>query len=99
MLEFSLTNAAKADLKNIGRYTQETWGIEQRNRYLTLLDQSFYDLVTNPLIGRDCSEILPGYRKLPVGKHLVFYRQKESNQIEIVRVLHSRMDSETHLID
>ncbi len=26
-------NAAKADLKNIGRYTQETWGIEQRNRY------------------------------------------------------------------
>jgi hypothetical protein len=38
---FSLTNAAKADLKSIGRYTQETWGIEQRNRYLTLLEKAF----------------------------------------------------------
>ncbi|MCQ8119951.1 type II toxin-antitoxin system RelE/ParE family toxin [Methylomonas sp. WSC-7] len=68
-------------------------------RYLALLDQSFHDLVINPLIGRDCSEILPGYRKLPIGKHLVFYRQLTPDQIEIVRVLHARMDSETHLID
>ena len=35
---FLLTNAAKSDLKNIGLYTQETWGVEQRNRYLTFLD-------------------------------------------------------------
>lgn len=39
MAGFLLTNAAKADLKSIARYTQQTWGIEQRNRYLTLLDR------------------------------------------------------------
>ncbi|WKJ89077.1 type II toxin-antitoxin system RelE/ParE family toxin [Methylomonas montana] len=97
MSRFLLTNAAKADLKSIGRYTQETWGIEQRNLYLTLLDRSFHDLVVNPLMGKDCGDIRPGYRKLPVGKHLVFYRQKEPDLIEIVRVLHERMDSESHL--
>ena len=97
MSRFLLTNAAKADLKSIGRYTQETWGIEQRKLYLTLLDRSFHDLVVNPLMGKDCGDIRPGYRKLPVGKHLVFYRQKEPDLIEIVRVLHERMDSESHL--
>lgn len=96
---FSLTNAAKSDLKSIGRYTQETWGVEQRNRYLTLLDQSFHALAVNPLLGRGCGDIKPGYRKLPIGKHFVFYRQKEPDLIEIVRVLHERMDSESHLSD
>jgi toxin ParE1/3/4 len=94
---FVLTNAAKSDLKSIGRYTQVTWGVEQRNRYLTLFHRSFHDLAVNPLMGRDCGDIRSGYRKLPIGKHLVFYRQKEPDVIEIVRILHERMDSESHL--
>lgn len=94
---FVLTHAAKADLKSIGRYTQNTWGVEQRNRYLALLDGSFHDLAGNPLMGRDCSAIRPGYRKHQVGKHLVFYRQSASDQIEIVRILHARMDVEARL--
>ena len=97
MAGFILTNSAKADLKNIGRYTQEKWGIEQRNRYLTLLDRGFHDLAINPLIGKDCNDVRAGYRKFPVGKHLVFYRQLKTEQIEIVRVLHEPMDSENIL--
>jgi toxin ParE1/3/4 len=41
MPRFVLTNAAKADLKAIGRYTQVTWGRDQRTRYLTALDTGF----------------------------------------------------------
>ena len=37
---FSLTKKAKDDLKAIGRYTQDTWGREQRNRDLRLLGYS-----------------------------------------------------------
>jgi len=99
MAGFILTNAAKADLKNIGRYTQETWGVEQRNRYLTSLDKCFHELVANPLQGRDCGEIKPGYRKFPIGKHLVFYRINELEQVLIVRILHQRMDVDFHLTD
>jgi toxin ParE1/3/4 len=99
MQGFVLSNAAKTDLKAIGRYTQATWGIDQRNRYLTLLDGCFHNLAANPLMGRDCSDIGNGYRKQAIGKHVVFYRQSEPHLIEIIRILHERMDVETRLSD
>ncbi|WP_295438175.1 type II toxin-antitoxin system RelE/ParE family toxin [uncultured Thiodictyon sp.] len=92
MPRFVLTKAAKDDLKSIGRYTQATWGPDQRNRYLRLLDAGFHTLADNPLMGTDCGDIRPGYRKHRVGKHLVFYRQSGTDEIEIVRVLHQGMD-------
>lgn len=96
---FVLTNAAKADLKEIGRYTQDNWGLAQRDRYLTMLDESFHKLSGNQLMGQDCSDIRPSYRKYHVGKHFVFYRQLASNQIEIVRILHERMDVEIRIAE
>jgi toxin ParE1/3/4 len=38
MLSFTLTNMAKADLKEIANFTQNRWGREQRNLYLQMLD-------------------------------------------------------------
>ena len=52
-------------------------------------------LAATPLKGRDCSAIRFGYRKYHVRKHLVLYRILAPNQIEIVRVLHERMDVES----
>jgi toxin ParE1/3/4 len=97
MPTFTLTNRAKADLQEIGRYTQETWGREQRILYLGLLDASFHQVAENPLIGKDCGEIRAGYRKLNAGSHMVFYRIKSSDAVEIVRILHCRMDIEMQL--
>ena len=97
MPSFVLTKAAKADLKDIGRYTQATWGRDQRTRYLTLLDTGFRALADNPVVGKDCNDIRPGYRKHQIEKHIAFYRQSGSSQIEIVRVLHERMDLEANL--
>jgi toxin ParE1/3/4 len=94
---FTLTNKAKADLKVIGLYTQNQWGRVQRDKYLTMLDDCFQQLAVNPLKGKDCSEIRDGYRKISVGSHLIFYRQTSEDAIEIVRVLHGRMDIETRL--
>lgn len=85
---FVLTQKATDDLKAIGRYTQATWGREQRNRYLSMLDDTFHDLAANPPKGRDCSAIRDGYRKHQAGKHIIFYRSIENGFIEIVRVLH-----------
>jgi toxin ParE1/3/4 len=99
MQGFVLTRLAKDDLNAIGRYTQETWGREQRNRYLTMLDEKFHDLAADPMKGRDCSDIREGYRKHEAGKHIIFYRQIENDLIEIVRILHGRMDSPTRLSD
>ena len=97
MPSFSLTNMAKADLKEIARFTQNRWGREQRNLYLQMLDVSFQQLAANPLKGKDCSDIRIGYRKLNAGSHAIFYRQTLVDTIEIVRVLHGHMDIETRL--
>lgn len=94
---FYLTQVAKADLREIGCYTQREWNAAQRNQYLAMLDGCFQTLADDPRKGRDCSDIRDGYRKYGAGSHVVFYRQIATEAIEIVRILHNRMDTERHL--
>ncbi len=95
-MRFQLTNKAYADLKNIARYTQTTWGAEQRKEYLLRLDQSFHLIAKNTGIGRNCDHIREGYFSYPVGKHLVFYRI-EGEAVTIGRILHQSMDVDRQL--
>lgn len=95
MSSFQLSQLAEQDLKEIGRYTEKTWGRKQRNVYLSDLDRCFYRLADSPDLGKACDEIRVGYRRFYQGKHVIFYRQVE-NGIVIVRVLHERMDFERH---
>ncbi|MCX5880414.1 MAG: type II toxin-antitoxin system RelE/ParE family toxin [Deltaproteobacteria bacterium] len=97
MPSFTLTKRALVDLVEIGSYTQKHWGREQRNNFLTMLDGFFQKLAADPLMEKDCSEIRQGYRKMNAGSHVIFYRQKRSGKIEIVRILHGRMDIEAEL--
>ena len=99
MAGFVLTNKAKSDLKSIGIYTQNKWGEQQRNRYLTELDKAFQILAKNHLKGCDCGEIRKGYRKYEVGRHIIFYHEIDASLIEIVRILHERMDIECRLAE
>jgi toxin ParE1/3/4 len=94
---FSLTKKAKNDMKDIARFTHKRWGKKQRNLYLHSLDDCFHQLSMNPAMGRSCSEIKTDYHKFPVGSHVVFYRTKADEQIEIVRILHKSMDVDLQL--
>ena len=98
MLSFRLTKKAIKDIKDIGRYTRENWGREQRNLYLSRLDDCFQLIAREPQIGKACDYIRSGYQKYHVGRHLIFYRQS-SAYVEIIRILHDRMDVESHLSD
>lgn len=97
MPRFFLTKLALDDLRDIGRYTQVRWGREQRRSYLAQLDDYFRALAENPSQGQRCDEIRPDYRKFLAGRHVIYYRVQTAEAIEIVRVLHERMDAETHL--
>ena len=96
MPAFRLSAKSLEDLKSIGRFTLKFWGREQRNIYLSKLDESFHILADQPHVGSARDDIRMGYRVYHVGRHLIFYRQK-STDIEIIRILHDRMDVETHL--
>ncbi len=96
MAGFFLSGKAKADVKEIGRYTQQRWGVEQRNRYLGELDACFQRIGANPTLGNSAEAIRAGYRRIREGSHVVFFR-KAGNEVEIVRVLHERMLPGKHL--
>ena len=92
MRSFSLTNAAKADLRNIARFTEERWGREQRKLYLKGMDDAFRRLTDSPALGVSCEYIASGLRKHPFQSHVIYYDIASTSQILIVRVLHKRMD-------
>ncbi|WP_132999256.1 type II toxin-antitoxin system RelE/ParE family toxin [Luteimonas arsenica] len=97
MSSFGLTWAARADLKSIARHTEARWGVRQRNAYLKEVDRIFHALAKNPAMGTACDEILQGYRRLPHGAHVIYYRQIAGQDVLIVRILHGAMDAEAYL--
>ena len=98
MKAFVLTHNAKTDLRAIALFTQDRWGVEQRNLYIKQLDETFHSLGNLPALGNCCDEIMPGYRKFPLGSHVIYYKSGVSSVIEIIRILHKRMDVETQLV-
>lgn len=92
MKPFQLSSKAKADLKDIAFFTQRRWGQKQRNIYIKQFNDSFWLLADNPDIGKTCDAIRPGYRKFPLGSHVIFYKQTDCQHIQIIRILHKSMD-------
>jgi len=95
MAAYRLTNKAEHDLLSIGRFTLKHWGVTQRNFYIKQLDACFSHIAENPMIGIACDFIKAGYRKLPQGSHVIFYKQSPTGIVEIIRVLHQSMDVES----
>lgn len=93
-MTFFLTQKAKADLIKIAQYTQKVWGIQQRDIYLSRLDRVFHFLNDIQYTGQNCDHIRKGYRKYQMEKHIIFYREIYGGDIEIIRILHERMDIE-----
>ena len=96
MIEIRLSEAAKEDLIDIWISAQVQWGKTQADSYLDDLDHPLRLLADNLREGVDCTHVLPGTRRLIVGRHAAFYRTKD-NRIRISRVLHQSMDSAAHL--
>ena len=97
MSSFELTRSAQADLKSIAKFTQERWGVRQRNTYLREIDQVFRALAKNPVMGRACGEVREGYRKFPHGSHVIYYRQDDTDLLLVVRILHMTMDVDSQV--
>ncbi len=97
MAKYFLTNKAVEDLSKIWEYTYEVWSESQADKYYELLTNFFQELVQNPEIGKNYAEIDSTILGLRVGKHIVFYRVVKSSDIEIIRILHQRMDLKSRM--
>lgn len=92
MKEFELSKEAKEDLRKIARDTEKQWGREQRYLYIKQFDDVFRALAEKPALGKQSDFIKVGYRKFSQTSHLIYYREVTKNKIQIVRILHKKMD-------
>jgi toxin ParE1/3/4 len=87
------TAQAVEDLREIGRYTRETWGLAQARSYRQELELLLKKLSLTPSVGHSRNEIAENVRSFPVGSHIAYYLPRK-NGITILRLLHPRMDVE-----
>jgi toxin ParE1/3/4 len=96
MLKLYLSPNAIEDLEAIYEYTLLTWGLTQAEKYQDLLFYSMNTILSSPNIGSKYPFMKGNYRKLNSNKHIIFYRI-EGQKCIVIRVLHEKMDFESHL--
>ena len=112
MARFRLARPAQIDLANILVTSGERWGAEGRQRYAAILVAAMRQVAADPEgpLTRTRPDLRSGLRSFhiryarcpPAAKvrrpvHVLYYRVAEEDLIEIVRVLHERMDPSRHL--
>ena len=93
MAKYHLTKKAVLDLDAIWAYTLNAWSEQKADEYYSSLVETFAAIAKRPChLDKEYVEIHPGLYRRSCNKHLVFYRLVENDDIEIVRILHERMD-------
>jgi toxin ParE1/3/4 len=92
---YRLTPAAQRDLSSIWDFTQERWDIRQAETYVNEIRAAIERIAVDPRRGRTCDEIRDGYHRYSIGSHVLFYVEG-SDGVEVIRVLHQRMDPTRH---
>lgn len=96
MKPLRLLRSALRDLDTIWTYTARTWGVAQADTYVTALHCDMERLREYPELGPAHPSRIAAFRKLPSGHHVIFYLVLE-DCVEVVRVLHERMDLKRQL--
>jgi len=97
---FKISVEAQKDIEKIWLYTFETWSIEQADRYINQIFEEIEYISKKPAQGDNFSDVRKGYFRAKVKLHYIFYKiYKETKIVEIIRVLHQRMDIEDRLKD
>jgi toxin ParE1/3/4 len=98
-VSYTVRPQALEDLEQIWSYSLDIWGEAQADAYIRQISITFATLATSPLLAIDAGHIREAYRKYKVGRHLIFYRIILDEGIEIVRILHERMDVDEQFAD
>jgi toxin ParE1/3/4 len=97
MARVVLRERAIEDLNIIWDYTFKKWSESQADKYYAMLKQSCADIGKNPGIGNKFAQIRENLRGLHSGRHIIFYETINKDEVEVIRILHERMDLKTRL--
>ena len=97
-LPFVISKKVVSDLEEIWLYTVEKWSVQQADRYYNLIFDEINYISKNSNDGKSMEHVRKGYRASKVNSHLILYRVI-NDTIEMIRILHERMDMEDRLKD
>lgn len=113
MAQFRLARPAQIDLANILATSANRWSPEGAQRYATILAAAMRQVADDPEspLTRKRADLRSGIRSFHIRYtrrsagaakvrrpvHILYYRVAQEGVIEIVRVLHEKMDPNRHL--
>lgn len=102
-----LTTAAESDFADIVSWTKASFGRAQTRIYRDVLLAAIDALADGPefLGSKAKPDVRRGLRTLHVarngrrGRHVLWYRSRQSGTVEVLRILHDSMDLARHVPD
>jgi toxin ParE1/3/4 len=115
LARYRLSEPARTDIADLLATSEAMHGTEARIRYRALLTAALRRIAVEPqgVLTQDRGDLAPRVRSFhirhsrndsrekPVAQpvHVVFYRAAEPGLVEVVRVLHDRMEPERHVLE
>jgi toxin ParE1/3/4 len=94
--KYRISEAAINDLDGIWEYTFVNWSKEQADRYHNLIMNEIEFIAENISSGKPMNHIKDDYLVSYMKSHMIFFKRKEGI-VEIIRILHQKMDVESNL--
>jgi toxin ParE1/3/4 len=90
--DFHISEQAIQDLNDIWAYSLHKWSQKQADRYYNLIIEEIKFIADNFMTGKSIDSTRKHYRMTKVKSHLIFYKITTNDNVEIVRILHQRME-------
>lgn len=94
---YRISRQAIRDLENIWLYTYRNWSKAQADKYYASIISGIEFIGKNTICGKSVDHLRKHYRVFGIKSHLIFYKRLNAETVEIVRILHNRMDVESYL--
>lgn len=97
MANYKISEKAKSDIIEIWEYTFQNWSLLQADKYYDSILDQIEVLAQSPKIGKNYADVRKDYFGSTVNSHIIFYKLLAHSEIEIIRILHQRMDLKNKL--
>ena len=97
MASYKLTPDAEQDLRDIARYTLNTWNVATFEKYRDALEETFEAIAAATVQPQIFSKNLPDILVTKYRYHFIFYLTEDVEVPLIIGVIHERRDIVRHL--
>ena len=94
--KYRISAIAIKDLDEIWEYTFTNWSKDQADRYHNLIINEIEFVTENRTSGKSMEHVKKGYLVTYVKSHMIFFKRNKGI-LEVIRVLHQKMDVESNL--